>query len=61
MVRAFFMMSNTFEGCPGAVIFLLDQGQPSDMLDVCYGCAVAVHCGGVDDVNNYAFMIPSPP
>ena len=59
--KSFLHNINTFEGCSGAVIFLLDQGQPSDVLDKYHGCAVAVHCGGVDDDNNYAFMIPRPP
>jgi hypothetical protein len=50
---------NTFEGCSGAVVFLLDQNQPSDVTDTLHGLAVGIHSGGVDDRNNYAFKLPT--
>ena len=47
---------NTFAGCSGAVVFLLDQNQPED-LGKFHGMAVGVHVGGVDDDNNIAFLL----
>lgn len=46
---------NTFEGCSGAVVFLLDQGQdaPQEVVD---GMAVGIHVGGLDKNNNIGFM-----
>lgn len=50
---------NTFEGCSGAVVFLLDQ-QPDDFEfssnDVA-GKAVGIHVGGLDAANNIAFLL----
>lgn len=36
---------NTFTGCSGATVFLLDQGQPPSVQQCDYGRAVAVHAG----------------
>jgi hypothetical protein len=36
---------NTFTGCSGAVIFLLDQGQPASVQSCDFGKAIAVHAG----------------
>lgn len=49
---------NTFEGCSGAVIFLLDEGQPDDLDSDLYGLAVGIHSGGLDISNNFAFKLP---
>lgn len=49
---------NTFEGCSGAVIFLLDKGQegapPKEVAD---GMVVGIHVGGLDTTNNLAFLL----
>jgi hypothetical protein len=55
---------NTFRGCSGAIVFLLDQNQDGfGILEEDYGKAIAVHVGGdeVDegDARNFAFKIPS--
>jgi hypothetical protein len=34
---------NTFEGCSGAIVFLLDKDQPSDMGNTLAGMAVGIH------------------
>lgn len=47
---------NTFEGCSGAVVFLLDQGQDAPQ-EVADGMAVGIHVGGLDRNNNIAFML----
>ena len=49
---------NTFEGCSGAIVFLLDLNQPHDVDEALYGLAVGVHSGGLDDKNNLAFLLP---
>ena len=36
---------NSFTGCSGATVFLLDRDQPSSVQPCDYGCAVAVHAG----------------
>jgi hypothetical protein len=36
---------NSFTGCSGAIIFLLDKQQPQSVQPCDYGCAVAVHAG----------------
>ena len=36
---------NSFEGCSGAIVFLLDQGQPDSVTAADYGKAIAVHAG----------------
>jgi hypothetical protein len=47
---------NTFAGCSGAVVFLLDRNQPQDVRDF-QGMAVGIHVGGLDDDNNIAFLL----
>lgn len=43
---------NTFEGCSGAVIFLLDKGQPDSVDPVTdYGKAIGVHAAGYRPLN----------
>lgn len=49
---------NTFEGCSGAIIFLLDKDQPEDMDNTLVGMAVGIHSGGLDISNNLAFKLP---
>jgi hypothetical protein len=36
---------NSFKGCSGAVVFLLDKNQPTSVRPLDYGTAVAVHAG----------------
>ena len=52
---------NTFEGCSGSVIFLLDEGQGARVLEILVlvseGMAVGIHVGGLDDANNLAFTL----
>jgi hypothetical protein len=51
---------NTFEGCSGAVIFLLDQGQDASQevpQEVDDGMAVGIHVGGLDSDNNIGFTL----
>jgi hypothetical protein len=47
---------NAFEGCSGAVVFLLDQGQDAPQ-EVADGMAVGIHVGGLDRNNNIGFML----
>ena len=50
---------NTFTGCSGAVVFLLDKHQPESVNESDYGCAIAVHAGAHPFYNrNLAFIIP---
>mmetsp|Transcript_22270 Transcript_22270/g.26770 ORF Transcript_22270/g.26770 Transcript_22270/m.26770 type:complete len:440 (-) Transcript_22270:793-2112(-) len=37
---------NSFKGCSGSIVFLLDKNQPESVSEVDYGCAIAVHAGG---------------
>lgn len=53
---------NAFQGCSGALVFLLDREQDScGVLEEDYGKAIAVHVGGDDvgegEVRNFAFRI----
>jgi hypothetical protein len=48
---------NTFEGCSGAVVFLLDRNQQVELEDTFHGMAVGVHVGGLDSTNNIAFLL----
>lgn len=53
---------NTFAGCSGAVVFLLDQqpenlGHDEDDIQELKGKAVGVHVGGLDYDNNFAFLL----
>jgi len=60
--EAFEHSINTFRGCSGAVIFLLDQGQEEHgVMESDYGKAIAVHVGGEELSNgaivNFGFKI----
>lgn len=48
---------NAFEGCSGAVVFLLDQNQEVQVEDEFHGMAVGIHVGGLDLNNNIAFLL----
>jgi hypothetical protein len=51
---------NTFAGCSGAIVFLLDRDQEAfGVVEDDYGKAIAVHVGGDDvgTVRNFAFTI----
>jgi hypothetical protein len=48
---------NTFEGCSGAIIFLLDQNQPDDVAAEFHGMAVGINVGGLDKETNIGFLI----
>jgi hypothetical protein len=51
---------NSFTGCSGAVVFLLDENQPEDSVQQCdWGAAVAIHAGAHPSQGdrNYGFMI----
>eukprot|EP00980_Cylindrotheca_fusiformis_P010834 scaffold2447_cov110-Cylindrotheca_fusiformis.AAC.16 len=61
--KAFEHNINTFRGCSGAVIFLLDVDQEGcGVIESDYGKAIAVHVGGdrLSDgtIVNFAFKIP---
>lgn len=47
---------NSFAGCSGAVVFLLDRNQPQKIEDF-HGMAVGIHVGGLDNDNNIAFLL----
>jgi hypothetical protein len=55
--RTFCHSINTFKGCSGAIIFLLDQNQEDDVAAEYYGRAVGVNVGGLDTDNNLGFLI----
>lgn len=48
---------NTFEGCSGAVVFLLDEKQTVPLDDAYHGMAVGIHVGGLDTENNLGFLL----
>lgn len=55
---------NSFTGCSGAVVFLLDEHQPEDSVQECdYGKAVAIHAGAHPSQGdrNYGFMLKHHP
>lgn len=54
---------NSFTGCSGAVVFLLDQGQPDSVDPSDYGKAVAIHSGAHPTLSerNVGFLINSHP
>jgi len=54
---------NSFTGCAGAVVFLLDMGQPDSVDPSDYGKAVAIHSGAhpVIGDRNVGFLISSHP
>ncbi|KAL3904866.1 MAG: hypothetical protein SGILL_009903 [Bacillariaceae sp.] len=61
--KAFEHNINTFQGCSGAVIFLLDIEQDGvGVIENDYGKAIAIHVGGTKlshgTVVNFAFKIP---
>jgi hypothetical protein len=37
---------NSFTGCSGAIVFLLDKGQPEGVKEIDHGKAFAIHAGG---------------
>ena len=43
---------NSFTGCSGAFVFLLDRNQPPSVQPCDYGCAVAVHAGSHPVLNS---------
>jgi hypothetical protein len=60
--RAFEHNINTFAGCSGAVVFLLDQDQDENgVISADHGKAIAVHAGGKNiaagHISNLAFTI----
>jgi hypothetical protein len=50
---------NTFTGCAGAIVFLLDKNQPDEQAQRHAGKAIGVHVGGApyDVPTNVAFKI----
>jgi hypothetical protein len=48
---------NTFKGCSGAIIFLLDRNQSDDVAAEFYGRAVGINVGGLDVDNNLGFFV----
>jgi hypothetical protein len=51
--------NNTFEGCSGAIVFLLEKHQPESVKESDYGCAIAVHAGAHPYYDrNLAFVFP---
>ncbi|KAL3908894.1 MAG: hypothetical protein SGILL_008308, partial [Bacillariaceae sp.] len=53
---------NTFTGCSGAIVFLLDRNQPKSVQQCDYGKAVAVHGGSHPFIvaRNLGFILPDP-
>jgi hypothetical protein len=55
---------NSFKGCSGAIVFLLDTDQPNDsgVTVKDYGTAIAVHAGGHPyKVKNIGFKLSAKP
>ena len=54
---------NSFTGCSGAIVFLLDKNQPSSVDKADYGKAVAIHSAAhpVLTDRNYGFLINEHP
>jgi hypothetical protein len=54
---------NTFTGCSGSVVFLLDMDQPSPVEPNDHGCAIAIHAGAHPSLRNrnYGFIIRCHP
>jgi hypothetical protein len=48
---------NTFEGCSGAIIFLLDRNQYDDVAAEFHGRAFGINVGGLDMDSNFGFLI----
>ena len=55
--RTFCHNINTFKGCSGAIIFLLDRNQSDDVAAEFHGRAVGINVGGLDVDNNLGFLI----
>jgi hypothetical protein len=55
--RTFCHNINTFKGCSGAIIFLLDRNQSDDVAAEFHGRAVGINAGGLDVDNNLGFLI----
>ena len=53
--RTFCHDANTFRGCSGAIIFLLDQNQPAAAANY-PGKAVGINAGGLDVNSNLGFL-----
>jgi hypothetical protein len=54
---------NSFTGCAGAVVFLLDKNQPSSVQQCDYGKAIVIHSGAHPFLasRNFGFMIRQHP
>lgn len=54
---------NTFTGCSGALVFLLDEDQPNSVQRCDYGKAIAVHSGSHPFLpnRNFGFLVRSHP
>lgn len=48
---------NTFKGCSGAVVFLLDKNQPDSVREKDYGKAIGVHGAAAAEDTNVAFAL----
>jgi len=55
--RTFCHYVNTYEGCSGAIIFLLEQNQLYDVVTEFDDKAVGINVGGLDVANNLGFYI----
>lgn len=55
--RTFCHNINTFKGCSGAIIFLLDRNQSDDVAAEFHGRAVGINAGGLDVDSNLGFLI----
>lgn len=55
--RTFCHNINTFEGCSGAIVFLLDRNQSDDVAAEFHGMAVGINVGGLDEDSNLGFLI----
>lgn len=43
---------NSFTSCSGAIVFLLDEGQPEGVMAKDHGKAIAIHAGGHPTLSN---------
>jgi hypothetical protein len=48
---------NTYKGCSGGIVFLLDVDQPSTVREEDYGKAIGVHGAGAAEDTNVAFAL----
>jgi hypothetical protein len=52
--------TNSFEGCSGAIVFLLDKQQPEPVQETDYAYAIAVHAGAHPYYDrNLSFLLSS--